>query len=1045
MTKIKTQNFFEVTTTETIPSSWDFDVSLTSAPTYTKWYIVFDFSNPSLREVVYFHNRSWSRIYVKWENRTSPTAHAIWATAKINNVAEFSNYLSEISSSFGFVEKLGWLNVMVWGGNIRNNETAVTIADTSLTLPANQTNYIYLDILDNTIKQTLTQSVSTTNAVQLATVVTSASGVSWVTVTRSDSIFFRGADWSTIGYDENGKLKVLPWAYWTVTSVTSANSDASVTNPTTNVVITINTGTTANKILKLDGSGKIPSVDGSQLTWITKTQVWLSNVDNTSDSSKPISTATQTALNAKVSSIQAGSGITVNNTDPQNPIISAIWGAWSGNVTQTSNSWSSGRIKVSAGADKSIQDYATAGLVKSDSNGVASAAVDGTDYLSPSTVQTEVNKNTYLKRMMSTALLGNAVMTINANPAKFDIPSFSAQFVDNYTNPSSPTVTPYTYPGSTANTVTNLATWDTTYISIDKNWVIYQSQTNDYGSNSRDRVTIGSLVHSSRTQIDYVNVFVNTVQADLANAIGDISEKLGIINKGNRISANGANLKINKSSGESTQIGLNWKNSKKNPNITTDNPLTAPSFLLTWRNGTGWWTTVSTSDIVPWRYDDGTGGATQPNGTVATNKWKLDKVYFAPDLWILAIEYGQAVYNTEAEAEAARSTDTVQNPATVGLVFRWWIIVRGWATTLNTSSNAVFVDAGKFGSTTGWTWSGSSTSTFQQVYENSTQPQVVTNSTQWAVQYKRGSASDTDKVYEVLNGAGTSTFSVNGNGDVNSSWTTYLWNSWVANGKLQFKNSTNSFTQTFTGSNPWASIEYILPTTVPTAGQVLSSTAPSAGVATLSWATASGGVSFWNNVPWSPTRTGNTTFTVTDTSNANKYDLLLSRWTQIRWTESSISKRGFVISATYATNTVTVTIVGDTMASIDASSLAYFVNKGQIVTFQYPWTEAVWTDITARFFADKAYRVYWARAILASAGTTWTLTVDINKNGTTMFTTKPTVASGSTVGSDFTADNWTSLSNSDYVSIDIDTVHTTAGSGLTVQLYIWATYDTNLT
>lgn len=70
---------------------------------------------------------------------------------------------------------------------------------------------------------------------------------------------------------------------------------------------------------------------------------------------------------------------------------------------------------------------------------------------------------------MSTALLGDAVMTINTNPAKFDIPSFSAQFVDNYTNPSSPTVTTYTYAGSTANTVTNLATWDTTYISIDKN------------------------------------------------------------------------------------------------------------------------------------------------------------------------------------------------------------------------------------------------------------------------------------------------------------------------------------------------------------------------------------------------------------------------------------------------------------------------------------------------------------------------------------------------------------------------------------------------
>lgn len=54
-----------------------------------------------------------------------------------------------------------------------------------------------------------------------------------------------------------------------------------------------------------------------------------------------------------------------------------------GDVMQASNSGSSGRLKVSAGADKSITDYATAGIVKSDANGVASAAVAGTDYLAP--------------------------------------------------------------------------------------------------------------------------------------------------------------------------------------------------------------------------------------------------------------------------------------------------------------------------------------------------------------------------------------------------------------------------------------------------------------------------------------------------------------------------------------------------------------------------------------------------------------------------------------------------------------------------------------
>lgn len=124
------------------------------------------------------------------------------------------------------------------------------------------------------------------------------------------------------------------------------------------------------------------------------------------------------------------------------------------------------------------------------------------------------------------------------------------------------------------------------------------------------------------------------------------------------------------------QIGLNWKNSKKNPNITTDSSMTAPSFYLTWRNGAGGFTTIITSAIVPGKYDDGTGGASTPNGNVATNKWKLDKVYFSPDVALIAIEYGQVTYNSESEAEAARGAVTIQNPSTVGLVFRGWIISR---------------------------------------------------------------------------------------------------------------------------------------------------------------------------------------------------------------------------------------------------------------------------------------------------------------------------------------------------------------------------------
>ena len=50
-------------------------------------------------------------------------------------------------------------------------------------------------------------------------------------------------------------------------------------------------------------SGSVTSVAGKTgIVTLTKTDVALGNVDNTSDANKPISTATQTALNGKAGS-----------------------------------------------------------------------------------------------------------------------------------------------------------------------------------------------------------------------------------------------------------------------------------------------------------------------------------------------------------------------------------------------------------------------------------------------------------------------------------------------------------------------------------------------------------------------------------------------------------------------------------------------------------------------------------------------------------------------------------------------------------------------
>jgi hypothetical protein len=84
--------------------------------------------------------------------------------------------------------------------------------------------------------------------------------------------------------------------------------------PTIPTVITDHTGLTSigtNTHAQIDthiGSSSNPHS-------VTKTQVGLSNVDNTSDLNKPISTATQTALNAKQDTLISGTNIkTINST-----------------------------------------------------------------------------------------------------------------------------------------------------------------------------------------------------------------------------------------------------------------------------------------------------------------------------------------------------------------------------------------------------------------------------------------------------------------------------------------------------------------------------------------------------------------------------------------------------------------------------------------------------------------------------------------------------------------------------------------------------------
>lgn len=212
-------------------------------------------------------------------------------------------------------------------------------------------------------------------------------------------------------------------------------------------------------------------------------------------------------------------------------------------------------------------------------------------------------------------------------------------------------------------------------------------------------------------------------------------------------------------------------------------------------------------------------------------------------------------------------------------------------------------------------------------------------------------------------------------------------------------------------------------------------TADSGEATGLKWAAASGGTSLWTAI--TGTRASNTTITVSGDQTA-----IFKKGMIVRWQESGVDKVGMVsIPSTYSDPNTTITIIGCVCASIDANSFKYSSIIG-VEQFQKNFAiaggiGAVATNVANAYYATEPMYVIGADLQVGTAGTTNSTTIDLNKNGTTMFTTKPTLAT--TVASSptpFTADTATTLALGDKVTVDIDAVQTTVAQDLYVQLYV---------
>lgn len=301
-------------------------------------------------------------------------------------------------------------------------------------------------------------------------------------------------------------------------------------------------------------------------------------------------------------------------------------------------------------------------------------------------VQHQIND----KGQINTGLISGGLITINGGDnTKFDVAAAALYFED-YSNPLIGNGTHLAYAGAVAQTVTNLATQNVTYIGVNAAGTIIQQADPFTNIQRRTIVSLGLVVHSNRTNISGVNL-LGATNLSTTGQLHDFMLAVGPLNiTGNIYSANGANLNINKTSGSIFKYGVAAQTVPLDPHTLTQGAGTALTFRYRLNTGTEY---VDTTSIDP-NYYDLAGVRT----AVTANKWTVQRIFMFQS-GLTRIQYGQTQYTKQSDAIASYMTDVfiVEQNILENGVLRGYLVVQQGATALNNPAQATWFDVMKFG------------------------------------------------------------------------------------------------------------------------------------------------------------------------------------------------------------------------------------------------------------------------------------------------------------------------------------------------------------
>ena len=313
------------------------------------------------------------------------------------------------------------------------------------------------------------------------------------------------------------------------------------------------------------------------------------------------------------------------------------------------------------------------------------------------------------------------------------------------------------YSGGTNIPVTNIATAFDTYLLVNSGGTLYQTNVFPSPQERRQNIFLGRVIHPNKTTILNVEQSVDYDVSPLSS-LRDLWVPIKIINEGVVPSSNGANLTFKTSSGTFWANGIGFPTDELNPNAITVPGYLPASFYYTTQTGGTFVSTTTTVDTT--KYDVGGVAVNVPG----SGNYTTQRIYMSQS-GVIRLQYGQNYYSTLAKAIAAIPSETfVVNPdnstdcTLIGL-----LTVKDGTGNLSNTDDAVFTFVSKFGEILGGT-AGISTTTLQQAYNNSVNPEITTNSTLGGVQFRSGTGSNTDKNIIIENNTSSETAFIRADG-----------------------------------------------------------------------------------------------------------------------------------------------------------------------------------------------------------------------------------------------------------------------------------------